>query len=76
MPNRCKQQVLPILFGAFLQKGGRIMISFVIDWKLVAACGATLVSLIFATKMDGSGCENVSIHAIDAVKEWFNKSLC
>ena len=41
-----------------------------IDWKFVVALGAATVGTIFAVKMDASAAERVSIHAIDAVKEF------
>ena len=40
-----------------------------IDWKFVAALGATAVGVIFAVKMNSSEAEQVSIHAIDTCKE-------
>lgn len=42
----------------------------VIDWKFVAAIGAVAVSIIFATKMNAEAIKEVSIHAIDAAKEY------
>ena len=41
-----------------------------IDWKFVVALGAAAVGTIFAVKMDASEAERVSIHAIDAYKEY------
>lgn len=41
-----------------------------IGWKFVVALGTAVVSIIFAMKMDASAAERVSIHAIDAVKEF------
>ena len=41
-----------------------------VDWKFVAAFGAAVVGIIFALKMDASAAENVSIHAVDACKEF------
>lgn len=40
-----------------------------IDWKFVAALGATAVGVIFAVKMNSSETERVSVYAIDACKE-------
>ena len=40
-----------------------------IDWKFVVALGAATVGTIFASKMDASAAERVSIHAIDAWKD-------
>jgi hypothetical protein len=41
-----------------------------IDWKFVVALGAATVSTIFAAKMDAAAAERVSIHAVDACKEY------
>lgn len=41
-----------------------------IDWKFVVALGAAAGIAIFASKMDSSEAERVSIHAIDACKEY------
>ena len=41
-----------------------------IDWKLVVALGATAVGLVFASTMESSAAERVSIHVVDAVKEY------
>ena len=41
-----------------------------IDWKFVVALGAATVGTIFAIKMDASAAERVSIHAVDACKEY------
>ncbi len=41
-----------------------------IDWKFVVALGAAAVGTIFAVKMDASAVERVSIHAIDAGREY------
>ena len=40
-----------------------------IDWKFVVALGAAVVGTIFASKMDASAAERVSIHAIDTYRE-------
>lgn len=40
-----------------------------IDWKFALALGAAVIGTIFASKMDDSAAERVSIHAIDAWKE-------
>lgn len=42
----------------------------IIDWKFVVALGTAAVGTIFAVKMDASAAERVSIHAIDAGKEY------
>ncbi|MCI6443549.1 MAG: MFS transporter [Clostridia bacterium] len=44
--------------------------SVVIDWKFVVACGATAVATIFAVKMNAADAKEVSIHAVDACKEY------
>ena len=41
-----------------------------IDWKFVVALGTVVVGIIFAVKMDADAAERVSIHAIDACKEY------
>ena len=41
-----------------------------IDWKFVVALGTAAVGVVFAVKMDASAAERVSIHAIDAGKEY------
>lgn len=40
------------------------------DWKLAVALGGSVVCIIFAKKMDPNAAERVSIHAIDACKEY------
>lgn len=42
----------------------------VIDWKFAVALGAATVGFIFATKMDAADAKEVSIHVIDALKEY------
>lgn len=73
------QRRLPFLIlGVNLQKGGSSMESMVIiDWKFVVALGAVAVGVIFAVKMDASAAKEVSIHAVDAAKEYaIAKSGC
>ena len=41
-----------------------------LDWKLVLALGGSVTAIIFAAKMSESAVERVSIHAIDAGKEF------
>ena len=41
-----------------------------IDWKFVVALGTAVAGVIFSTKMDGAAAERVSIHAVDAFKEY------
>ena len=55
----------------FLQKGGTAMnLNVTFDWKLAVALGGSVVCIIFAKKMDPNAAERVSIHAIDACKEY------
>ena len=42
----------------------------IIDWKFVVALGIAAVGTIFAVKIDAAGAERVSIHAVDAYKEY------
>ena len=41
-----------------------------LDWKFVVALGAAIIGIILGTKMDPDAAERVSIHAIDACKEF------
>lgn len=41
-----------------------------IDWKFVIALGTTAIGVVFATKMDATAVERVSIHIVDAYKEY------
>lgn len=42
----------------------------VFDWKFAVALGAVAVSIIFAVKMNATDAKEVSIHAVDACKEY------
>lgn len=42
----------------------------VLDWKFVAALGAATVGVIFSVKMSATDAKEVSIHVIDACKEY------
>ena len=42
----------------------------VLDWKFAVALGVAAVSIIFAVKMDATAAKEVSIHAVDACKEY------
>lgn len=44
--------------------------SIILDWKLAVAFGATAAIVIFAVKMNADDAKEVSIHAIDAFKEF------
>ena len=46
--------------------------SFVVnlDWKFVVALGAAVDGIILCVKMEPDAAEKVSIHAIDACKEF------
>ena len=45
-------------------------LNVMIDWKFVVALGTVVVGTIFAVKMDADTAERVSIHMIDACKEY------
>lgn len=42
----------------------------VLDWKFAVALGAATVGIIFAVKMNAADAKEVSIHAVDACKEY------
>lgn len=42
----------------------------VLDWKFAVALGAAAVGIIFAAKMGAADAKEVSIHAVDACKEY------
>lgn len=50
-------------------------ISIVIDWKLVAVLGTSVVCGIFSTKISPDAAERVLINMIDACKELVNDEL-
>ena len=53
-----------------LQKGGTVMdVKVVLDWKTVAALGASVAGVILVVKLDGDAAETVSTHVVDAAKE-------
>lgn len=41
-----------------------------LDWKFVVALGTSVVGVILAVKMESDAAERVSIHAVDAGKEF------
>ncbi len=41
-----------------------------IDWKFIAALGASATAIIFTLKMDSEGVENVSTHIADACRDY------
>ena len=43
-------------------------VNVTIDWKFVAALGATTAGIIFAVKMNPSAVERVTTHAVDTCK--------
>lgn len=45
-------------------------LNVIIDWKFVVAFGTAVVGTIFAVKMDANAVERVSIHTVDACKEY------
>lgn len=53
-------------------------LTVLIDWKFVVALGTAAVGTIFALNMDSAAAERVSIHAIEATKEFSvaTKSNC
>lgn len=53
-------------------------IKVMIDYKVVLAIGAAVTSIIFASKLDLAAAKEVSIHAIDAAKEYAvaSKNAC
>lgn len=44
--------------------------SVVIDWKFVVALGVATVGIIFAVKMSPADAKEVSIHTVDACKDY------
>lgn len=55
-----------MIIGRRLRKGGSAMnFNVNIDWKFVVALGVATVGTIFASKMDSSAVERVSIRVID-----------
>ena len=45
-------------------------LTVVIDWKFVVALGAAVGGVILCAKMEPDAAERVSIHAVDACKEF------
>ena len=41
-----------------------------LDWKFVVALGAAIGGIILCAKMEPDAAERVSIHAVDACKEY------
>ena len=63
--------VYHFLFLGFSQKGGSAMnCTVTIDWKFVVALGVPIAATIFALKMSPAQATMVSVHAIDACKEY------
>lgn len=44
-------------------------VKVVLDWKTVAALGASVLSIILAVKLSAESAETVSTHIVDAAKE-------
>ena len=44
-------------------------VKVVLDWKTVAALGASVAGVILVVKLDGDAAETVSTHVVDAAKE-------
>ena len=59
-----------ITLGLTREGGSAMNLNVTIDWKLVVALGTTAAAIIFAVKMTDEAAERVSIHAIDACKEY------
>lgn len=60
-----------LVLGRKFWKGGSTMnCTVVLDWKFAVALGVVFVGVIFAVKMDASDAKEVSIHAVDACKEY------
>lgn len=57
-------------FGDWLQKGGSIMnFNVTIDWKLVAALGASAIGVIFTLKMDSNTVDHVLTKVVYACRD-------
>ncbi len=53
-----------------LRKGGTVMdVKVVLDWKTVAALGASVAGVILVVKLDDDAAEKVSTHVVDAAKD-------
>ena len=46
------------------------MIQFLFDWRVFAAVGVSVASIIVIAKMDDAEIKDVLISAADCVKEW------
>ena len=64
-------------FGALLWKGGSAMnLTVTVDWRFVVALGVAVSGIILSVKMESDAAERVSIHAIDACKEFAVADYC
>ena len=45
-------------------------VKVILDWKTVAALGASVIGAILALKLDAESAETVSTHAVDAAKKF------
>ena len=64
-------------FGALLWKGGSAMnFTITVDWRFVVALGVTVSGIILSVKMESEAAERVSIHVIDACKEFTVADFC
>lgn len=46
------------------------------DWRFVVALGVAVSGIILSVKMESNAAERVSIHAIDACKEFAVADFC
>lgn len=44
-----------------------------IGWKFALALGLDVIGIILAVKLDPNAAKDVSVHAIDAIKEWSSR---
>ena len=64
-------------FRALLWKGGSAMnFTITVDWRFVVALGLTVSGIILSVKMESDAAERVSIHAIDACKDFAVADFC
>ena len=47
-----------------------------VDWRFVVALGLTVSGIILSVKMESDAAERVSIHAIDACKDFAVADFC
>lgn len=54
----------------FQEEGSSMNHTAVVDWKFTIALGVAAASIIFSSKMTAADAKEVSIHMIDACKEY------